>query len=528
MVRAENNNVTRRVSMATRKELIEVVNSRYREGSLKQRSAILDEFVAITGYHRKHAIRLLSKPAAEPQKRSPRAVYGADVRQALGVLWEVSDRVCSKRLKAMIPALLPALIRHGKIESDAALQKQLTTVSAATIDRLLEPIRLAAAKGRRRAAGQSSAIRRAVPIRTFGDWDDPVPGYVEVDFVAHCGPHLSGSFVQTLVLTDIATGWTECIPVLTRDGTLVIDAIAMARELFPFRCAALTSTTTAFMNERVVTWCREQGLEVTRARAYRKNDQAWVEQKNGAIVRRLVGDGRFEGLECVQTLITLYRAARVHTNLVQPSFKLRTKTRIGARVVKKYHPPVPPAHRVLAHEAVSEEAKVALQRLLSSADPVVLFAEIRAAQDELGRRVDRRGVDGGAEAHNAPQTQDSPNIEVRKTSGEQRTIHRRPYIRRKPLPRRPKMLDAYETQVRDWLKVEPGLTAVDMLRRLQDMAPAGTFTSKHLRTVQRALETWRAEAIRQWIDQCRVEPDDLESPRLKVGLRMATRLLAAR
>jgi hypothetical protein len=207
--------------MATRKELIEAVSSRYLEGSLKQRSAILDEFVAITGYHRKHAIRLLSKPAAEPQKRSsPRALYGADVRQALGVLWEVSDRVCSKRLKAMIPALLPALIRHGKIESDAALQTQLTTVSAATIDRLLEPIRLAAAKGRRRAAGQSSAIRRAVPIRTFGDWDDPVPGYVEVDFVAHCGPHLSGSFVQTLVLTDIATGWTECVPVLTRDGTL--------------------------------------------------------------------------------------------------------------------------------------------------------------------------------------------------------------------------------------------------------------------------------------------------------------------
>jgi hypothetical protein len=515
--------------MATRKELIEAVSSRYREGSLKQRSAILDEFVAITGYHRKHAIRLLSKPAAEPQKRSPRARYGADVRQALSLAWEVSDRVCSKRLKVMIPALLPAMIRHGKIADDAALQAQLTAVSPATIDRLLEPIRLAAARGRRRAAGQSSAIRRAVPIRTFGDWDDPVPGYVEVDFVAHCGPHLSGSFVQTLVLTDIATGWTECIPVLTRDGTLVIDAIAMARELFPFPLRGVDfDNDSAFMNERVVTWCREQGLEVTRARAYRKNDQAWVEQKNGAIVRRLVGYGRFEGLECVQTLITLYRAARVHTNLVQPSFKLRTTTRIGARVVKKYHPPVPPAHRVLAHEAVSEEAKVAVQRLLSSVDPVVLFAEIRAAQEELGRRVDRRGVDGGAEAHNAPQALDSPNIEVRKTSGEQRTIHRRPYIRRKPLPRRPKMLDAYETQVRDWLKLEPGLTAVDMLRRLQDMAPAGTFTAKHLRTVQRALETWRAEAIRQWIDQCRVEPDDPESPRLKDGLKMATRLLATR
>jgi hypothetical protein len=192
MVRSKKNNVTRQVSMATRKELIEAVGSRYREASRGQRGAILNEFVAVTGYHRKHAIRLLSKPAAAPQKRCPAVRYGAEVRQPLGVLREISDRVCSKRLKAMVPALLPASIRHGKIEDDAELQSQLAAVSPATIDRLLASIRLAAAKGRRRASGQSSAIRRAVPIRTLGDWDDPDPGYVEVDFVAHCGPHLSG------------------------------------------------------------------------------------------------------------------------------------------------------------------------------------------------------------------------------------------------------------------------------------------------------------------------------------------------
>jgi hypothetical protein len=524
----EQNNVKRKVSMATRRELIEAVSGRYRASTAGDRSAILDEFVAITGYHRKHAIRLLSKPAPEPQERCYRARYGADVRQALGVLWEVSDRVCSKRLKAMIPALLPALIRHGKIEDDAALLAQLTAVSPATIDRLLAPMRLAAAKGRRRAAGQSSAIRRAVPIRTFGDWDDPAPGYVEVDFVAHCGPHLSGSFVQTLVLTDIATGWTECVPVLTRDGTLVIDAIARARELFPFPLRGVDfDNDSAFMNERVVKWCREQGLEVTRARAYRKNDQAWVEQKNGAIVRRLVGYGRFEGLESVKMLTRLYRAARVHTNLVQPSFKLRSKTRIGARVIKKYHPPVPPAHRVLTHDAVSDEAKASLRRLLSAADPVLLFAEIRAAQEELGRRVDRRGVDGGAlEVDNTPQ--DLLSLDVLDASGEQRAIHRRPYNRRKPLPKRPRMLDAYEVQVRDWLTVEPGITAVDALRRLQSIAPAGTFTAKHLRTVQRALEAWRAEAIRQWIDQCRLQPEDPGSPRLEDWLRVAAPLFVAK
>jgi len=497
--------------MATRKELIETVGARYRSSTVAERSAILDEFVATTGYHRKHAIRLLAKPLAPPRKRRSGFRYGPTVRDALTVLWEVSDRVCSKRLKAMIPVLLPALVRHGRIEGDAALQERLTAVSPATIDRLLAPIRLAAARGRRRATGQSSAIRRAVPIRTFGDWNDPAPGHVEVDFVAHCGPQLSGSFVQTLVLTDIATGWTECLPVLTRDGSLVIDAIAKARELFPFPLLGVDfDNDSAFMNERVVTWCRRQGLEVTRARAYRKNDQAWVEQKNGAIVRRLVGYGRFEGLESVQSMTRLYRAARLHSNLLQPSFKLRSKTRIGARVVKKYHPPVPPAHRVLSHSAVDVEVKAALQRLLSAADPVVLFAEIRAAQVELGRRVDRRGVDGGVAEADRP-ARNSLTLGTHEASGEQRELHRRPYKRRKPLPRRPRMLDAYESQVRDWLKVEPGITGADVLRRLRAIASEGTFAGTHLRTVQRALEAWRTEAVRQWIDQCQWEPEHLDA-----------------
>jgi len=372
--------------MSTRRELVEAIGARYRLGSKSERSSILDEFVAITGYHRKHCIRLLSKPPAPPEERRPSVRYRPAVREALGALWEVSDRVCSKRMKVMIPALLPAMIRHGRINDDPSLHAQLLAVSAATIDRLLASLRLAASKGRRRAAGQSSAVRRAVPIRTFGDWDDPAPGYLEVDFVAHCGLQLAGNFIQTLVLTDVATGWTECVPVLTRDSTLVIDAIDRARALFPFPMRGVDfDNDSVFMNERVVRWCRAQGLEVTRARAYRKNDQAWVEQKNGAIVRRLVGYGRFEGLESLRALTRLYAAARIHTNVFQPSFKLRSKSRIGAKVVKRYHPPLPPASRVLAHDAIGSACRSGLAHILATADPVVLLNEIRAGQEELGR-----------------------------------------------------------------------------------------------------------------------------------------------
>ncbi len=213
----------------------------------------------------------------------------------------VSDWVSSKRLKPLMPVLLPALERHGKLELDDTARSQLLAVSSATIDRLLSEVRIIASGGRRRRAGSSSGVRRTVPIRTFADWHDPTPGFVEVDLVAHSGTSASGSFVQTLVLTDIA-GWTECIPIAVREGTLVIEAIARARRLFPSPLRGVDfGNDSAFMNETVVTWCRKNDLEVTRAGPYPKNDQAWVEQKNGAIVRRLVGYGRFEEIQSAQS-----------------------------------------------------------------------------------------------------------------------------------------------------------------------------------------------------------------------------------
>ena len=314
------------------------------------------------------------------------------------VLWEASDRLCSKRLKPLIPVLLPALEWHDRLDVSAELRDKLLTVRAATMDRLLSEVRIVARGGRRRRTGMSSAVRRSVPVRTFGDWNDPVPGYVEVDFVAHSGTSSSGSFVQTMVLTDIATGWTECVPVRSRDSSLVVAAIQQAQRLFPFPLLGVDfDNDSAFMNELVVCWCRSQGLEVTRSRAYRKNDQAWVEQKNGAIVRRLVGYGRFVGAEATAALSRLYDVVRLHRNLFQPSFKLREKTRIGARIIKRYHPPTPPAARVLAHPDVAAPDKERLSRMLETADPVMLFAGIRAAQDDLGKRVDRRGLNAKPE-----------------------------------------------------------------------------------------------------------------------------------
>jgi len=242
------------------------------------------------------------------------------------------------------------------------------------------------------------------------------------------------------------------------------------------------------MNDPVVDWCRAQGLEVTRSRAYRKNDQAWVEQKNGSIVRRLVGYGRFEGMAAAQALARLYAAARLHTNLFQPSFKLKEKKRIGARVIKRYHPPAPPMDRVLAHAQVADEAKARLRQLHVRADPVLLLAEIRAAQAELGERVDRRGTEPVVpQPVIADLDRFTASLKTAWRDGERRPTHRRPYRRRKPIPKRPSMIDEVQDQICAWLDGEPSLSGLEVLGRLKLIRP-DRFNDRHLRTVQRAVK----------------------------------------
>jgi hypothetical protein len=344
-------------------------------------------------------------------------------------------------------------------------------------------------------------VRRSVPVRTFADWHDPPPGYLEGDLVAHCGESAEGSFVQTLVLTDIATGWTECLPLVVREGALVIDALDRARALFPFPLKGVDfDNDTVFMNEAVVGWCREAGLVITRSRAYRKNDQAWVEQKNGAVVRRLVGYARFEGLAAVAELARLYAAARWHVNVFQASFKLKEKTRDGARTRKRYHAPATPLARVLAHPAVEASAKAALRAATAELDPVVLLGVIRAAQAALGERIGRRARDGRQPRPEPEPRAFATSLALAWKEGEVRPTHRRPVRRRKPWAPGRRPFDAVREEVRGWLLDDPSLLATEILVRLQECYP-GRFPSEQKRTLQREVKAWRAEAAARLILQ---------------------------
>ena len=496
--------------MGARREVVSAVAERYWSAGRLEKGRMLDALCRTTGWHRKQAVRALRQretvaPGEVGAPRERRRRYDATIKDALTALWEASDRVCGKRLKVMIPTLLPALEQHGRLKLGQADRDRVLAVSAATIDRLLGDVKVAASGGKRRRAGFYSAIRREVPIRTFNDWNSPPPGFCEVDMVAHGGTSVAGSFIQTLTMVDVATGWTECLPLVTRDGSLVVEAMKHAQSLFPWLLRGVDfDNDSAFMNDVVVPWCREQKLEVTRSRAYKKNDQAFVEQKNGAVVRRLMGYGRFDGLETARTMGRLYAAARLYVNFFQPSFKLKEKRREGAKVIKRYHAPSTPYQRALAHPKVTAAVKKRLRDQYSSLDPVALLAEIRATQEELGNRVDRRAARGLQRACKtpAPATAAAFAKTLGRTVqlGEPRATHRRPHRPYKTRVRMPSKLDPHIATIEGWLAAQPQLTALAIVGRLSERYPEQFGTRQHS-IVQRLLRALRRKAAEQLVAQ---------------------------
>ena len=291
------------ISKQTQHELLETLRERYAHSSRSEKTKILDQFVAIARCHRKHAIRLLigAHPRALESSAPARRIYSEATREALIILWEAADRICGKRLKAVLPGLIAAMERHGHLALEPTVRQHLLTISPATIDRLLAPIRSTA--GRRRKRKRTTQSSRQIPIRTFADWGEPAPGSLEVDFVSHGGESMQGAFLWSLVATDVGSGWTEAVPLLAREQSLVCEGLAILRRQFPVPIRGIdTDNDSAFINEALQDYCREERLEFTRSRAYQKNDQAWIEQKNGSVVRRFVGYHRLSGLVAGQCL----------------------------------------------------------------------------------------------------------------------------------------------------------------------------------------------------------------------------------
>ena len=381
--------MTTKMTHAMRMDFANAIRDRYTAAANKDKRRILEEFIAATGYHEKSAIRVLNSHP-EPKRRQTRrrpSLYDEAARGALIVLWEASDRVCGKRLKALLPILLPALERNGHLKLEEGIRSKILSMSAATIDRLLQmPRRATRTKKPARAVPEP---RRRIKMRTFADWNEPLPGSMEMDLVAHCGEVNRGSYVHSLVLTDIASGWTEAAPIVVRDGTLVVETLDRIRVGLPFALRALdVDNGSEFVNNTLIDYCLGHGIELTRSRPYRKNDQAWIEQKNGAVVRKLLGYRRFEGLAAARAMTRLYAASRLFVNFFQPSFKLAAKQRDGAKVSKRYHPPQTPCERLLQAESTPMAVRSKLSEIAAELDPLKLLEEMRAVQAYLAALAD--------------------------------------------------------------------------------------------------------------------------------------------
>lgn len=493
--------------MTIRRELTEAVGERYRRSDRNEKREILDEFVQVTGYHRKHAIRVLRREPQPPRaKPGPQRRYDDEVRVALITLWEAADRICGKRLKALIPTLIDSMMRHGHLTLSKEVRHRLNQISTATIDRLLHDVREQAFSGqRRRAGGVGNAIRRAVPIRTFSDWNNPLPGYLEVDFVEHYGgTKIDGDFVHSFVMTDIATGWTECLAMPYRSGAFVLEHVERVSRALPFPLRGLDcDNDTAFMNEAVFAFCKATGIELTRSRAYKKNDQAWVEQKNGAVVRRLVGYGRLRGSEATQTLASLYEVSRLYINFFQPSFKLKSKTRHGAKVTKRYEAPLTPLERVLRSASVQETTKRRLRAQFRALDPLDLLSRMREAQQQVAKCSESGSALKEAKIPGrVPLADFLASLGTAWQGGEVRpTHHRKARVPHTWRSREDPFEHTWPT-IQQWLETEPGITAKKLHERLVAMAPA-MYSSAQLRTLQRRVKAWRSNRAKELVTRCR-------------------------
>jgi len=506
-----------------RRAALEAARQRYGGLSAAGKRRLLDELQGITGYHRKSLLRLLNRkgPAAalavdaacgeqgEPAaalKPHPRRRYGQEAAVALVPLWEASDRLCGKRLAALLPLLVASLEQHGHLQLEPEVREQVLAMSSATIDRLLAPIRKAStANNWRRPPRAYSAVRRRVPVRTFKGWSDHhEPGWLEIDLVAHCGGRMQGPFLWTLVATDIATGWSESLPILVREGAVVLTALQLIRRQLPFPLRGIDADNDpVFMNSLMEAWCDRPGHQIvlTRSRAYQSNDQAWVEQKNGMLVRRVVGYQRLEGLEAAQVLGELYGALRLFTNLFQPSFKLKSSERDGGRIKRQHHPPRTPLQRLLASGTLSEESAAHWRQLQQRSDPVALLTTIRRCQGQLAVLASGEtgaGLQGSATERDLAAENRSLEVFL---GGLQSLWQNNQPRRRKSKPRsgkrtRPDPFEPDVERIEQWLHAEPQCKAKTLLERLIELNPE-RYGEHHLRTLQRRLRGYRL----QWIER---------------------------
>jgi len=319
-------------------------------------------------------------------KRRRKRIYDEEFRKVLEWLWQVLDYSCGKRLVGSLGWLVPKLEEQRELRVKKSVREKLLRVSASTADRLLRPERKKMEIKSRARTRPGTLLKYQVPIRTYAEWDERKPGFLEIDLVGHDGGRAEGEYLWSLNATDVASTWSETVAVRNRAQVWTFEALQMIKDRLPFKLLGIDSDNDgAFINAHLIKYCHDNHLTFTRSRPSKKNDGCYIEQKNYSVVRRLVGYARYDTQEEQALLNELYSISRLYYNFFQVTMKLKSKERIGSHIIKKYDSPKTPYQRLLESPSIEEEQKEKLQAIYKELNVVKLKKQMESLQSKLFR-----------------------------------------------------------------------------------------------------------------------------------------------